>query len=93
MGSVFGSFAGTRISSSAAHFSERTLHFKGSFGGPIELSDHLKLKPMQVSPADTGAQDANLAEFGQRALFYDFLDEPERGRVFDQGSDLRAIQT
>ena len=38
-------------------------------------------------------QGQHLAGLGEIALFDGLLDEPERGRVFDQGSDLRAIQT
>jgi hypothetical protein len=38
-------------------------------------------------------QDQPLAGLGETALFDGLLDEPKRGRVFDQGSDLRAVQT
>ncbi len=38
-------------------------------------------------------QDQHLAGLGAIALFDGLLDEPERGRVLDEGADLRAVQT
>ena len=37
-------------------------------------------------------QGQHLAGLGAIALFDGLLDEPERGRVLDQGADLRAVQ-